>query len=41
MRNEYMKELNGMILRRLPVLPLRGLSALPNKFVHFDEGRMM
>ena len=26
---------------RLPVLPLRGLTAFPNMIVHFDVGRMM
>ena len=36
-----MTELNGIVLSRLPVLPLRGLTAFPNMIVHFDVGRMM
>ena len=33
-----MTELNGIVLSRLPVLPLRGLTAFPNMIVHFDVG---
>ena len=36
-----MTELNGIVLSRLPVLALRGLTAFPNMIVHFDVGRMM
>lgn len=28
-------------LKRLPVLPLRGLTAFPNMIIHFDVGRLM
>ena len=27
--------------KRLPVLPLRGLTAFPNMIIHFDVGRLM
>lgn len=29
------------MLRRLPVLPLRGLTAFPDMLIHFDVGRML
>ena len=32
---------NGTGLKRLPVLPLRGLTAFPHMIIHFDVGRMM
>lgn len=31
----------GVELKRLPVLPLRGLTAFPHMIIHFDVGRMM
>lgn len=31
----------GAELKRLPVLPLRGLTAFPHMIIHFDVGRMM
>ena len=36
-----MKAINETTLTRLPVLPLRGLTAFPNMIIHFDVGRMM
>lgn len=36
-----MIEMNEITLRRLPVLPLRGLTAFPQMLIHFDVGRMM
>ena len=36
-----MKATNETTLDRLPVLPLRGLTAFPNMIIHFDVGRMM
>lgn len=36
-----MKATNETTLARLPVLPLRGLTAFPNMIIHFDVGRMM
>ena len=32
---------NGVEFKRLPVLPLRGLTAFPHMIIHFDVGRMM
>ena len=31
-----MKAINETTLTRLPVLPLRGLTAFPNMIIHFD-----
>lgn len=36
-----MIETNETALSRLPVLPLRGLTAFPHMIIHFDVGRMM
>lgn len=36
-----MIETNETVLSRLPVLPLRGLTAFPHMIIHFDVGRMM
>ena len=36
-----MIETIGTTLTRLPVLPLRGLTAFPQMIIHFDVGRMM
>lgn len=36
-----MTETIGTTLSRLPVLPLRGLTAFPHMIIHFDVGRMM
>ena len=36
-----MKATNETTIDRLPVLPLRGLTAFPNMIIHFDVGRMM
>lgn len=36
-----MIETTGVELKRLPVLPLRGLTAFPHMIIHFDVGRMM
>ena len=36
-----MIETTGAELKRLPVLPLRGLTAFPHMIIHFDVGRMM
>ena len=36
-----MTERNETALSRLPVLPLRGLTAFPHMIIHFDVGRMM
>lgn len=36
-----MIETNGVELKRLPVLPLRGLTAFPHMIIHFDVGRLM
>ena len=36
-----MTEIQGIALSRLPVLPLRGLTAFPNMIVHFDVGRLL
>lgn len=36
-----MMETTGAELKRLPVLPLRGLTAFPHMIIHFDVGRMM
>lgn len=36
-----MIETAGVELKRLPVLPLRGLTAFPHMIIHFDVGRMM
>ena len=36
-----MNQTNETELRRLPVLPLRGLTAFPHMLIHFDVGRMM
>lgn len=36
-----MIEMIGTTLTRLPVLPLRGLTAFPNMIIHFDVARLM
>ena len=36
-----MIETNGVEIKRLPVLPLRGLTAFPHMIIHFDVGRLM
>ena len=40
-RRETMIETNGVEIKRLPVLPLRGLTAFPHMIIHFDVGRLM
>ena len=35
-----MTELNGIVLSRLPVLPLRGIVVFPGIVTHFDVGRL-
>ena len=36
-----MTETIGTTFSRLPVLPLRGLTAFPHMIIHFDVGRML